>query len=126
MHRIISTYIICLITVILVGTGFYINTNSAQRVRELIEQSAEYSFEKNNADADETMDKAMDIWKSKSQLMLLFMPHDRVDQINETLNIAQEYLRSDNNEMFRTECKRAVILLQKLNNLEYPTINNIM
>ena len=126
MHRIISTYIICLITVILVATGFYINTNSAQRVRELIEQSAEYSSEKNNADADETMDKAMDIWNSKSQLMLLFMPHDRVDQINETLNIAQEYLRSDNNEMFRTECKRAVILLQKLNNLEYPTINNIM
>ncbi len=126
MHRIISTYIICLITVILVGTGFYINTNSAQRVRELIEQSAEYSSEKNNADADETMDKAMDIWNSKSQLMLLFMPHDRVDQINETLNIAQEYLRSDNNEMFRTECKRAVILLQNLNNLEYPTINNIM
>lgn len=126
MHRIISTYVICLITVILVGTGFYINTNSVQKVRELIELSAEYSTDDKNEDAKDTMDKAIELWKNESQFMLLFMSHGRVEQIDETLNIANIYLKSDNAEMFNAESKRAVILLENLNNLEYPTINNIL
>ncbi len=125
MHRIISTYIICLITIVLVGTGFYINTDSAQKVRELIEESVQYSTNDNQASKSK-MKEAMKLWNDRAQFMLLFMPHGRVDQIDETLNIAQTYIESDNKEMFLAECKRADILLQNLNNLEYPTINNIM
>ena len=126
MNRIIGTIIIFLITIALVTTEFIINTNTASSVNDLIYKADLMAIKNKKSEAHKNMDEALKEWDNHVQSMLLFYSHQKPDEIEESLHIAKSYLDSGEMNMFHAECKLIMIRLRQFNDLEYPTIRNIL
>lgn len=125
MHRIISTIFISILTLFIVVVGFTINTRTTNSINENITAAMNL---KNNGDSEgakRELQKAIDEWDHTIEIMLLFESHGKLDRIEESLKLSEMYLQNGNTNMFNEECKRASILIEHFNDLEYPTIYNI-
>ncbi len=126
MYRIGSAAVIFIITVTIVTAGFLINTRTASQVTDTINSAVVAA---NNNDTEKALSvfrNALDIWKSNNSIMLLFMSHGKIDQIDESVNIACTYIENGDLDMFRAESKRSLVLLRHFNDLEYPSFTNIL
>ncbi len=126
MNRIIGTIIILLLTIALVTTEFIINTNTASSVNEKIYSADEMASKNQISEAHKKMDEAMQEWDHHVQSMLLFYSHQKPDEIEESLHTAKSYLDQGEISFFHAECKLIIIRLKQFNDLEYPTIRNIL
>ncbi len=125
MHRLISTVIIFILTLLIITAGFAINTRTTNSINEKINTAIELNTYGEIEDAKNIIQTAIDEWDNHIETMLLFESHGKLDQIEESLKIAQMYIKNGETEMFNAECKRASILIDHFNSLEYPTIYNI-
>lgn len=126
VHRIYSAAVIFIITIITIIFGFIINTTTSESVSDKI-QSAERYAENNDAEnANKQIKAALSEWESKMETMLIFISHGKLDQIEESLHTANTYLEFGELKSFTAECRKTEILLKHFNDLEYPTINNIL
>ena len=125
MSRIWSAVVVFAVIIIVITTGFIFNTKSVDSVSEKVNSALAYSKSGDKENAKKNMESAVEEWNSKMNTMLLFMSHDKLDQIDESLNIADTYITSGDTAMFNAECKRTSILLQHFYDLVYPTVYNI-
>lgn len=125
MSRIWSAVVVFAVIIIVITTGFIFNTKSVDSVSEKVNSALAYSKSGDKENAKKNMESAVEEWNGKMNTMLLFMSHDKLDQIDESLNIADTYITSGDTAMFNAECKRTSILLQHFYDLEYPTVYNI-
>ncbi len=126
MNRIIGTIIILIITIALVTTEFVINTNTASSVNEKIYNADIIASNGRVDEAEYNMNEALKEWDDHSQSMLLFYSHQKPDEIEESIHKAKSYLDSEEMSLFHAECKLILIRLKQFNDLEYPSIKNIL
>lgn len=125
MKRLIGTIVIFLIIVGISATGFFINTKTADTIMEKVQKSQQYALDGNIDSAKKELAEAIDEWEKKIEIMLLFVSHGKLDEIEEAINIAQSYIQYEEVPLFYAECQRASTLLDHFKNIEYPSINNI-
>lgn len=125
MKRLICTIVIFLIIVAIAATGFFINTRTANMVLEKVQKSQQYAFDGNIDLAKQELSAAIDEWERKIEIMLLFVSHGKLDEIEEAISIANSYIQYDEVSLFYAECQRASTLLDHFKSIEYPSINNI-
>lgn len=125
MNRFFGAFIVLAVVLTIVVTGFRINTKTANSVTEKINSSINYHENGNITLAKKEIKSALDEWEDNMETMLLFISHGRLDEIEEALNVANTYIELGDENMYIAECRRAAILIQHFENIEYPTINNI-
>ncbi|MDD6490352.1 MAG: DUF4363 family protein [Clostridia bacterium] len=125
MKRLIGTIVIFLIIAGIAATGFFINTRTADMVMEKVQKSQQYAIDGNIENAKKELAEAIDEWEKKIEIMLLFVSHGKLDEIEEAINIANSYIQYDEVPLFYAECQRASTLLDHFKSVEYPSINNI-
>lgn len=125
MKRLIGAIIIFLIIAGIAATGFFINTRTADNVIEMLDASQQYALDGNIEEAKKELDGAIEEWEKKIEIMLLFVSHGKLDEIEEAINIADSYIQYDEIPLFYAECQRASTLLDHFKSVEYPSVNNI-
>lgn len=125
MNRFLGAMIVLGILISIVVTGFYINTKTSNSVSEKISSSIEYQNKDDFEQARKELRSALEEWEQNMEMMLLFISHGKLDEIEESINIADTYMNIGDKTMCLAECKRALILLEHFNHVEYPSIDNI-
>ena len=124
MSRIISAATALLITIILTITGFIYNTKTANMVSDGIYEAMKFSESNKVNEAGKKMKDVRKMWDERNKIMLVFTAHDKLDNIDESINIAEAYLENDELKMFHAECHRTLTLLDHFREIEYPSVNN--
>lgn len=125
MKRLIIAIAVLILVVGIGITGLLINTNTANSVMEKLHIAKEYATNGNTEQAKVELKKAVDKWEDRMEIMLIFVSHGKLDQIEESINIANAYLEHQEMTLFYAECQRAYTLLNHFENVEYLNINNI-
>lgn len=68
---------------------------------------------------------AIDSWKKYHYTLSFFVPHERLEEISETLSTMYSFLQSGTEDEARAECNRAIDQLRTLRDTEMPFWNNI-
>jgi len=125
MNRLWGALTVLLIVIITVTTAFFINTNTSYSVSELLSQSIASAENGDIQNAEIFLKKAKSQWDSKMDTMLLFVSHGKLDQIEQTVNIAYVYIKSNDISNYMAQCQNARLLINNFREVEYPDIKNI-
>lgn len=125
MKRLVISLVVLALVIGVGITGLIINTGTAKSVMEKVNISKEYAMNDNTEQAKKELESAIDEWEKRMETMLLFVSHGKLDQIEESINIAYSYLEHDEMSLFYAECQRAATLIDHFESVEYPNINNI-
>ncbi len=126
MHRIYSAVVIFIITVITIVSGFIVNTTTSRSVSDRVDSAESYAADGDVENAKKQIKSAVSEWENRMETMLIFISHGKLDQIEESLNTAYNYIEFGELKAFTTECRKSKILIKHFYDLEYPTINNIL
>ncbi len=106
-------------------TGMVLNINTASDMTQYINKTYDY-VEKNDFDtAAQTMETAVEELDSRMEWMLIFVSHGKLDEIEETILVAQSFLKTREVPEFMAECNRALAMIDHYREVEYPYLNNI-
>ena len=125
MNRLWGELTVILIVIITVTTAFFININISYYVSELLSQSIDSAENGDITSAGIFLQKAKSQWDSKMDTMLLFVSHGKLDQIEQTVNIAYVYIKSNDISNYMAQCQNARLLINNFREVEYPDIKNI-
>ena len=125
MNRLFGSFAVLAGVIIIITSGFFINTNTAQNVGNLLALSMEYAEKGDIQNAEISLEKAKNQWDINMETMLLFISHGRLDEIEKTINTACSYIKSREISLYKAECISAYLLIDNFKNVEYPNINNI-
>ena len=125
MNRLFGAFAVLAGVIIIVVSGFFINTSTARNVGNLLSLSMEYAEKGDIKNAENSLEKAKNQWEKNMETMLLFISHGRLDEIEKTINTACSYMKSREISLYKAECISAYLLIDNFRNVEYPNINNI-
>lgn len=74
----------------------------------------------------EASDKLYQLWGEKIPILSVFVQHEIVDEIEQSVAIIKNSIEQDDNDTFQTEITRAAIQIQSLRDTEFPYIENIL
>lgn len=74
----------------------------------------------------EASDKLYQLWGEKIPILSVFVQHEIVDEIEQSVAIIKNSIEQDDNDTFQTEITRAAIRIQSLRDTEFPYIENIL
>ncbi|HEX2985892.1 MAG TPA: DUF4363 family protein [Caproiciproducens sp.] len=125
MKRIWASVVISVVSVFLCVIGI-ISTQSISHdmTRTLIDAKREAENGNNNK-AHELSQKAVNDWKQKHEILCVYMPHSRLEAIDQTLSTLPSYIYYGTTDQFEAECDRGITQIEYLNEAEIPNIQNI-
>ena len=126
MYRLYGALGVLCCILVLIFTGFYINTHTSSFVQDRLRESYDSLKNGNIVNARKNLYLARQEWEEKSQCILLFVSHGKADDIEEAINSAVSFLDNNQQVFFYESCSKAILLLGHFNNEEYPEINNIL
>lgn len=125
MKRIWASGIILVIALVLCVLGI-VKTHSV--TSELVQTvtSAKAAGEAGNKNlAYELSNKAVADWRKDHEILCMFMPHAKLEAIDQTLAALPGYIKYDGEDQFVGECDRGITQINYLNESEIPNIQNI-
>ncbi len=125
MRRLYGALVVLFIAVGLMITGFLVNTHTAQAVLADLQEAYSYARNGDTDRAKNSLTSARQRWDERLDTMLLFESHGRLDEIEEALHKAQDYLDRRELSLFLAECSSAALLTEHFISVEYPYWNNI-
>lgn len=106
-------------------TGMILNIGTATDITNYIEETRN-CVEKDDLDtAQKKIENAVEELDKRMEWMLIFVSHGKLDEIEETLLVAQSFLKSRETPEFMAECERVLVMLEHYREVEYPYLNNI-
>lgn len=69
---------------------------------------------------------AIELWQDCHHRLSFFIPHERLENISQTLSTTKSFLESGTEDEARAECNRALNQLYTLQETEMPHLNNIL
>ena len=125
MNRLFGAFAVLAGVIVIVLSGFFINTNTAGTVEKFLSRSMNYAEKNDIPHAKAELEKALTEWDKNMDTMLLFISHGRLDEIEQSLNAAYAYIKSNDISMYTAECTRAFLMTDNFKSVEFPTVNNI-
>lgn len=125
MYRLYGALAVILSAVVLIAAGYVLNTRTADRLLSALDESYTLAEAGDISSARERILSAKKELDNRLELMLLFVSHGRLDEIEETVNKACEYIEHDELSLFMAECSTAILMTEHFINVENPYISNI-
>lgn len=125
MNRLFGAFAVLAGIIVIILSGFFINTDTAGTVEKFLSRSMDYAEKNDIPHAKAELEKALHEWNDNMDTMLLFISHGRLDEIEQSLNAAYAYIKSNDISMYTAECTRAFLMTDNFKSVEFPTVNNI-
>ena len=125
MNRLFGALTVLAGIIVIILSGFFINTDTAGTVEKFLSRSMDYAEKNDIPHAKAELEKALHEWNDNMDTMLLFISHGRLDEIEQSLNAAYAYIKSNDISMYTAECTRAFLMTDNFKSVEFPTVNNI-
>lgn len=118
------TILVLLIGMCVWGTGEAARTTT--EVSETLTEMRDSMDKGDTAQARELAQSAVETWNGCHHTLSFFIPHERLENISQTLSTTKSYLESGTEDEARAECNRALNQLRTLQETEMPYLNNIL
>ena len=125
MNRLFGALTVLAGIIVIILSGFFINTDTAGTVEKFLSRSMDYAEKNDIPHAKAELEKALHEWNDNMDTMLLFISHGRLDEIEQSLNTAYAYIKNNDISMYTAECTRAFLMTDNFKSVEFPTVNNI-
>ena len=76
--------------------------------------------------AQKISEETKEMWDKNNVMLTIFMQHEYVEDILQTLNVMDTALKIGETSDFFTENTRAILQISKLSHTEFPKIENIL
>lgn len=121
----ITTLLLVLAISLCVFEFFKVNSISEKMIDDLTSIKQLVSDE-NIVDATELCHNTYDFWQSNTLLLSIFIQHDNIENIEQTLALMNSAVEKNEIGDFWAENQRAIIQISNLSDTEYPNIENIL
>lgn len=126
MKRLIIAFLLILVVAGLCSLEFMLNTRESELASENLKEIQYLIKNGKNDEAITIMEELKEHWGKMVNSMLIFISHQRPDEICENIAVAESYLKSGEFPEFYAECKRIENELEHFRDLEIPTLSNIL
>lgn len=118
---------VCVLAAVIIISisGLVLNVTTAQDLTEMINSACAYVEDEDTDSALDVLEGAIAEFDERTGIMLVFVSHGKLDDIEETLQVAKSFLESGEIPEFMAECNRALAMLKHYKDVEYPYFNNI-
>ena len=82
MNRLFGAFAVLAGVIVIILSGFFINTHTAGTVEKFLSLSMDYAEKNDIPNAKSELEKALNEWNKKMDTMLLFISHGRLDEID--------------------------------------------
>lgn len=93
---------------------------------EIIDSMSDLERQNKKDELLEASDKLYQLWGEKMPILSMFVQHEIVDEIEQSIAIIKSSVEQDDSDTFQTEITRAAIQIQSLRDTEFPYIENIL
>lgn len=125
MNKVWIAACVFVIVIIISVTGMFLNIGTASDMTEQIQEARTHIENKEYEKAKEVINSAVEELDSRMEAMLIFVSHGKLDEIEESIQVAKSFLDSGEIPEFLAECNRALAMLDHYREVEYPYLNNI-
>lgn len=125
MKRIWASGIICVVLVILCIFGITTTKKVTDELTTTVTQAKEAAAAGDIDKSYQLSQKAVADWHSRHEILCVYMPHAKLEAIDQTLAALPELVKNGANDQFAGECDRGITQIDYLNESEIPNIQNI-
>lgn len=125
MKRIWIAFAVLTLILGLCVTEIFIVDNISNKLYDELNFAQEAINEENMETAKSINDRLENYWGNHYEALAMFIPHHRLESIDESFAVIEKNLENDESSDYLAESSRLKVLIKHLNDVETPTINNI-
>lgn len=93
---------------------------------EIIDEITDLERQNKKDKLIESSDRLCQLWDNKIPILSIFIQHEMIDEIEQSVAIIKNSIEQDDKDTFQTEITRVAIQIQSLRDTEFPYIENIL
>lgn len=125
MKRIWASVIIFVVLIVVCILGTISTKNITTEVAQTVQGAKNAAESGDNSKAYTLSQKAVTDWHQKHEILCTYMPHARLESIDQTLAALPSLIHYGSTDQFSAECDRGITQIEYLNESETPIIQNI-
>lgn len=125
MKRMWIALALLVLTVSSCAVGITYTRSVTARMTQTVSQAKAAQKKGNAAAACRLSEQAKKDWKDAHRVLCVYMVHERLEALDETLAVMPELCRNGAKEEFLSECDRGLMQIAYLNESETPNLENV-
>lgn len=126
MSRLYGALAVLIFIAAMVITDFIYHTSVTDKLMNELDTAVFSARQQKTDDAKKHIKNCLDALDDNRGVLYLFSSHCRPEELTQHIERAEEYLDNGDTTSFMVYCRLAGRLAQDMNELEYPTIRNIL
>lgn len=126
MKRIWASVIILIILVVACSIGLSTTQRISADLTQTVTNAKSAAENSDRRSAYELSSRAVSDWKQSHEILCTYMPHSKLEAIDQTLSALPALAQHESYDQFVSECDRAVTQIHYLNESETPSLQNIL
>lgn len=125
MKRLWASAIILVVLIVLCVIGTITTSKITADLTNTVESAKKAAEKGDNSTAFVLSQKAVSDWHQKHEILCTYMPHTKLEAIDQTLAALPPLIHYGTIDQFSAECDRGVTQIEYLNESETPILQNI-
>lgn len=121
---------LALLIVFVIFSGCIFEVSSVNKITDdlsmKVQSAEEYVVNNDLSSAVEVMDQINNLWDKKYAFFAIFIPHDRLENIDQSLKSIRAGLKNNEKEQFFSESEKVKASIKSLRETESAKIQNIL
>ena len=126
MKRVWAATVIFVILLCLSICGIALTAHMTDNTEDYLEQAHQAAEMKDYKKASDLIETITQKWKGYHKIMSTYIPHARLEAIDQTLALLGPSIKDEDYNTFLPECSRAESMVNHLKDTEMPTADNVL
>lgn len=125
MKRLWASAIILVVLIVICIFGTITTSKITAELTNTVENAKKAAEKDDNSTAFTLSEKAVSDWHQKHDILCTYMPHAKLEAIDQTLAVLPALIHYGTKDQFAAECDRSITQIEYLNESEIPILQNI-
>lgn len=125
MNRLIIIGALAVLLGVVCNLGMHTTLQYTDNMIQKLSNAKSVSISGDYNHAQELCKQMKEDWQGCHEVLCTFMPHSRLEAIDQTLSTLPELCETNSIEQFYSECDRGAVQLEYLKESEVPTLQNL-
>ena len=125
MKRLWASAIILIVLTVICIFGTITTSQISSELTKTVENAKKSAENGDNSTAYTLSKKAVSDWHQKHEILCTYMPHSKLEAIDQTLAALPSLIYYGTIDQFSAECDRGITQIEYLNESETPILQNI-
>lgn len=126
MYRLYGALAVLACVIVLAGTGFHINTTTADGLSEQLQAAYQLAGNGETTASAEHLQSAAALLQQHREWLCIFVSHQIIESIEQTITQAALCLQQQDILSFLLYCRSALDMTEDFSRLEHPYLHNIL